>query len=57
MRRQPTRKVAAVIVPRQIKNETKKRIARIPRKPAQAKWLQTAQMPDYLAEEHPELCD
>jgi len=52
MRRQPTRKVAA-IVPR----KTKKRITRMPRKPGGAKWLQTAQMPDYLAEEHPELCN
>jgi hypothetical protein len=27
------------------------------RKIAPVKWLQTAQMPDYLAEEHPEFCN
>lgn len=52
MRKQHTKKLVAVPPPRKAR-----KIARVPRKPPQSKWIQAAQMPDYLTEEHPELCN
>jgi hypothetical protein len=50
MKKRPTQKTVPAI-PLQ-----KKRFAHTTRKPAAPKWVAAAQMPDYLAEEHPEFC-
>ncbi len=52
MRKQHTKKLVAVPPARKVR-----KIAHVPRKPEQSKWVQAAQMPDYLTEEHPELCN
>lgn len=52
MRKQHTKKLVGVPPARK-----GRKIVRVPRKSAQPKWIQAAQMPDYLTEEHPELCN
>lgn len=53
MRKPQARKIAPALPAR----KTQKKIVRVPRRPVQAKWVPEAQMPDYLMEEHPELCN
>lgn len=52
MKRPQRKKTLAVMAAAQ----NKKKTARVALKPPAVKWVQTAQMPDYLLEEHPELC-
>lgn len=52
MRKQHTKKLVAVPPARKVR-----KIVCVLRKSPQSKWIQAAQMPDYLTEEHPELCN
>lgn len=51
--KRPQRKKAFAVA---LAARNKRKTTRVPLKPAAIKWVQTAQMPDYLLEEHPELC-
>ncbi|HWF39305.1 MAG TPA: hypothetical protein VG322_12335 [Candidatus Acidoferrales bacterium] len=52
MRKQRTKRLQAVPPAHKVL-----KVVRVPCKPQQLKWIQAAQMPDYLAEDHPELCN